>query len=242
MRLAKIIATSGIASRRQAEQLILDGRVRVNGCIIKDVVTFVNNTDKILVDGHDISKWLQNDFVMDQIQLWLFNKPKGVITSRVDPQGRPTLFSLLPQNMQKLLSVGRLDYNTEGLILLTNSGQLARYFELPKNDIARVYRCRVFGPKISEKILNEIRGGITIDGVSYREIKITHDSDKWLTMVLTEGKNREIRRILAHYGIKVTRLIRIQYGEFELGGLKSGKLAKVRQEVVERHKAQLFNV
>ena len=146
MRLSKIIAISGIASRRSAEELIINGIVKVNNQTITNVVTFVKEGDEIIVGQQNISQWLKQDFIANEMKLWLFHKPKGVITSRSDPEGRTTLFSLLPQNLQGLISVGRLDYNTEGLILLTNNGSLARYFELPKNAIKRVYRCKVFGP------------------------------------------------------------------------------------------------
>lgn len=235
MRLAKVIAASGIASRRRAEEMIIDGRVSVNGSVIRDVVTFVNEDDKVFFDGKDISQWLQKDFVESETKLWLFNKPKGVITSKNDPQGRVTLFSLLPKNLRCLISVGRLDYNTEGLILLTNNGALARYFELPKNKIERIYKCRVFGIKLSERNLDEIRDGITIEGINYGAINIEQEGDKWYTLTLREGKNREIRRIFEHYGLKVTRLIRISYGEFKLSDLNDYEIVEVPQKVVQRY-------
>jgi 23S rRNA pseudouridine2605 synthase len=239
MRIAKVIAASGIASRRAAEKIVLDGRVSINGKVINEVVTLVNRNDKVLVDGKDISQWINKDFVNEQIKLWLFNKPTGVITSHSDPQGRTTLFSLLPKELRNLISVGRLDYNSEGLILLTNNGALARYFELPKNSIERIYRCRVFGEKLSRRDLEEIRLGITVQGINYGAIKIIQDSDKWYTLTLQEGKNREIRRIFEHYGLKVTRLIRIAYGEFHLSNLKPGNLAQVPSKVVDSYKLSL---
>jgi 23S rRNA pseudouridine2605 synthase len=239
MRVAKVIAASGIASRRAAEKIILDGKVTVNGKVINEIVTIVSRNDQVVVDGKNISKWISRDFVNGQIKLWLFNKPTGVITSHCDPQGRVTLFSLLPKGLQNLISVGRLDYNSEGLILLTNNGSLARYFELPKNSIERIYRCRVFGGTLSERNLDEIRGGVTVEGINYGAIKIVQDSDKWYRLTLKEGKNREIRRIFEHYRLKVTRLIRISYGEFNLGYINSGQLVEVPFEIVEKYKSRL---
>ncbi len=239
MRLSKVIAMSGLASRRGAEELIIDGIVKVNNQTITNVVTFVNDGDEIIVGQKNISKWLKQDFVNNEMKLWLFHKPKGVITSRSDPEGRTTLFSLLPYNLQSLISVGRLDYNTEGLILLTNNGSLARYFELPKNAIKRVYRCRVFGPTLSKNNLDEIRHGIVVNGINYGALDINQDSDKWYSLTLKEGKNREIRNIFEHYGLKVTRLIRIAYGEFKLMNLNLGEIVEVHPTVVEGKKLKL---
>ncbi len=239
MRLNKLIATSGIASRREAERIILDGRVKVNGLIVDNVVSFVFDGDEIIVDGSNISQWLQKDFAMNQTSLWLFHKPRGVITSRSDPQGRTTLFSLLPKNLQNLVSVGRLDYNTEGLILLTNNGSFARYFELPKNAIERVYCCRVFGGELSKRDLDEIRYGVEIETMQYDPIKIVKNSNKQYTLTLSEGKNREIRRIFEHYGLKVIRLLRIAYGEFKLSNLEPREVLQVSSEVVQKYKIKL---
>lgn len=239
MRLSKVIAMSGAASRRSAENMIIDGRVKVNGSIVRDVVTFVSEKDEIIVDSKNISHWLNKDFVTSEIKLWLFHKPKGVITSRFDPQGRTTLFSLLPKKLQNLVSVGRLDYNTEGLILLTNNGSLARYFELPKNALERVYRCRVFGEKLSQKDLEEVRNGVEIEGINYSGVDIKQDGDKWYTVTLKEGKNREIRRIFEYYSLEVTRLIRVSYGEFKLYDLEPAELIEVAPGIIQKYKAKL---
>jgi 23S rRNA pseudouridine2605 synthase len=239
MRLGKLIAASGFASRRQAENIIIEGRVKVNGVIITDVVTFIQDSDDVVVDNKNISKWLKKDFVLNETKLWIFHKPKGVITSRKDPQGRQTIFELLPKNMQNLLTVGRLDYNTEGLILLTNNGALSRFFELPKNAIERIYKCRVFGPKMSENDFNMIRLGITIDGINYGKIDIKQNDEKWFTMILREGKNREIRKIFENFGMTVSRLIRVQYGEFKLRNLEIGNVLEVSKDIVAEYTSRL---
>lgn len=237
MRLSKIIAMSGVASRREAEKLITDGIVKVNKHIITDIITFVKDGDDITVGDKNISQWLNHNFAEAETKLWLFNKPKGVITSRSDPQGRTTLFQLLPSHLQGLISVGRLDYNTEGLILLTNNGKLARYFELPSNAIKRVYRARVYGPKLSNNNLDMIRHGITINGISYGAIDINHDCKKWYTLILKEGKNREIRNIFAYFDLKVIRLIRISYGEFNISEVKQGDIIQVNSKIIEQYKS-----
>ncbi len=232
MRLGKLIAISGIASRREAENIILRGLVKVNDEVINSCVTFVNESDKVVVDGVDISKWLKKDVVIEQTKMWVFHKPKEVITSRKDPQGRMTIFSILPREMSNVLSVGRLDYKTEGLILLTNNGSLSRFFELPQNHIKRVYKCKVFRSYMTNNDLNMIRDGITIDGIHYKNIDIRQDDEKWFTMVLQEGKNREIRKIFENFDMQVSRLIRTQYGEFKLGNLRAGEFFEVNRDIV----------
>lgn len=235
MRLAKLIAISGFASRREAENIIISGRIRVNGIIINNIVTLLKCDDVVFIDNIDISQWLKPGYRYSQTQLWIFYKPKGYITSHKDPQGRPTIFSILPRNMQNILTIGRLDLNTEGLLLLTNNGELARYFELPKNDIERVYRCRLFGPTMRHNDLNELRNGITIDGMRYKNIEIVQDNDKWFTVTLREGKNREIRRIFEYLDMQVTRLIRIQYGEFKLDNIYLGDVVEVSRPKVLKY-------
>lgn len=239
MRLGKLIAISGIASRREAENIILNGRVKVNNVTINSCVTFVNESDKVIVDDLDISKWLKNNVVIEQTKMWVFHKPKNVITSRKDPQGRMTIFSILPKEMSNILTVGRLDYNTEGLILLTNNGAVSRFFELPQNHIKRVYKCKVFGPYMSIDDLNAIRNGITIDGINYKNIDIKQNDDKWFTMVLREGKNREIRKIFKNFDIQVSRLIRTQYGEFKLDNLKVGEFFEVDRNIVVNYASKV---
>jgi 23S rRNA pseudouridine2605 synthase len=239
MRLGKLIAISGIASRREAENIILSGKVTVNNITINSCVTFVNESDKVIVDGLDISKWLKRDVVIDQTKIWVFHKPKGVITSRKDPQGRMTIFSILPKEMSNIITVGRLDYNTEGLILLTNNGAVSRFFELPQNNIKRVYKCKVFGPHMSINDINAVRDGITIDGINYKNIDIKQNDEKWFTMVLREGKNREIRKIFKNFGIQVSRLIRTQYGEFKLDNLQVGDFFEVNRNIVVNYASKV---
>ena len=204
----------------------------MNDEVINSCVTFVNESDKVVVDGVDISKWLKKDVVIEQTKMWVFHKPKEVITSRKDPQGRMTIFSILPREMSNVLSVGRLDYKTEGLILLTNNGSLSRFFELPQNHIKRVYKCKVFRSYMTNNDLNMIRDGITIDGIHYKNIDIRQDDEKWFTMVLQEGKNREIRKIFENFDMQVSRLIRTQYGEFKLGNLRAGEFFEVNRDIV----------
>jgi 23S rRNA pseudouridine2605 synthase len=247
MRLAKLIAISGQASRRQAEQLILDEKVNVNGEVIKDVVTFVTMGNIIKVNNVDISAWLSSDFTLKKTKLWLYYKPYEIITSRKDPQGRTTIFSLLPQDMQNVLTIGRLDYNTEGLILLTNNGELSRFFELPANNIKRIYRCRVHGCKIGRKEIYEAKNGLNIDGMQYKEVLIephyisyrenftTNSANQWFNIILSEGKNREIRRIFEYFGAKVSRLIRIGYGEFSLGNMLPQQLIPVDNRLLRKY-------
>ena len=215
IRIAKVIAQSGHCSRRQAEELIQEGRVQVNGVVITTPATFITD-QSIKIDGKLLNK-------PQKTRLFLFYKPVGSICTHNDPENRTTIFSLLPKNLPRLVSIGRLDFNTEGLILLTTNGALARYFELPKNNIAREYRVRVFGKVDTDKI-NRLAKGMNIEGIRYKPIKATIDSQKesnsWLTVTLTEGKNREIRKIMLHLGLQVSRLIRTKYGEYSLGTMK----------------------
>lgn len=234
MRLNKLIANSGVASRRKAEELIQNKKVFINGSVVSEVLTFVQENDIVEVNGQNISQWINKEHIINTTKLWLFHKPKGTITSRCDPQGRKTIFSLLPINMQNVLSIGRLDYNTEGLILLTNNGQLSRFFELPQNKIQRIYKCRVFGNTLSENNLNQIRNGITVNGIKYGQIEIVQNDRKWFTLTLKEGKNREIRNIFEYFNMHVTRLIRVQYGSFKLNHLQPGNVIEVPEEVLKK--------
>jgi|TARA_B110000503_G_C7097002_1_gene392071 23S rRNA pseudouridine2605 synthase len=221
MRIAKALALLGIASRRQAEKMVLHGRVVINGDVVLTPVFFVYEDDSIRVDGKDIVK------TPTVARIWKFFKPICVITSTVDEQNRQTIFDFLPKSMGRVMTVGRLDYKTEGLLLLTNKGYIARHLELPKHEYERRYLCRFYG-KVPRSITSDLDAGICIDGIQYKKIKISikesKGSNHWAEVVLLEGKNREIRRIFTHYGLQVSRLIRVNYGPYALGDMKSGCL------------------
>jgi len=216
-RIAKVMARAGLCSRREAETWVLDGRVQVNGEFIDSPALNVTLEDVILVDGEPLPD-------ADAPRLWLYHKPKGLITTAKDPQRRPTVFENLPKTLPRVISVGRLDLNSEGLLLLTNSGELAKYLTNPRNAFKRIYRVRVYGhPSIKQ--IQSLSKGITIEGVQYAPCTATIDKvqgdNTWITMTLMEGKNREIRRIMDHLGYPVNRLIRTEYGPFKLGALKA---------------------
>jgi 23S rRNA pseudouridine2605 synthase len=224
-RIAKIIARAGYCSRRDAEKLILEGKVKLNGELVKSPALNVTINDDIVIEGKPLSK-VSNE------RLWLFYKPVGTITTHKDPQGRQTVFDILPLSMPRVVSVGRLDLNTEGLLLLTNNGELARTFELPSNGLKRIYRCRVFG-RVTPSIISALAKGVSVDGVNYGKIKATLEKEQtgnntWVTLELTEGKNREIRNVFEHFGLRVNRLIRTHYGAYSLEGLKIGEVREVK--------------
>ena len=222
MRIAKVIADAGYCSRREAEKLILEGRVQVNGVFIDTPATLITD-HSIKIDGKLLKK-------ENELRLFIFHKPAEVITTSKDTHGRPIVFDLLPKNLPRLISVGRLDYNTEGLLLFTTSGKVARFIELPKTGWIRKYRARVFG-KLNYERLQKLENGITIDGTRYGGIKVEIDSEKsansWLTISLKEGKNREIRKVMEELGLKVNRLIRVSFGPFILGNLKVGEIKEI---------------
>lgn len=222
-RIAKRIAAAGVCSRRDAEKFIEAGRVSVNGTIITSPALNVTESDVILVDDTPITRSLKP-------RVWCFYKPVGVITSHKDPQNRQTVFDMLPATMPRVISVGRLDLNSEGLILLTTSGELARHAELPKTAWERCYRVRVYGD-VDMKALDDLKDGITIDGVSYGSIEVDlirkTGSNAWLYILIREGKNREIRKVLNHFGLQVSRLIRVAYGPFDIGDLQPGEICEV---------------
>jgi 23S rRNA pseudouridine2605 synthase len=223
-RIAKVIADAGYCSRREAERLIEQGLVQVNGVLTFNPATLI--TDQSIKINN---KLLKRE---NEIRVFLFHKPAGIITTNADPQGRKTVFDLLSKNLPRLISVGRLDFNTEGLMILTTSGAVARHIELPKNKWIRKYRARVFG-KIELSRLKKLEKGITIDGVRYKGIKaeVDHESsNSWLTISITEGKNREIRKIMEHLNLKVNRLIRTSFGPFILGDLKSSQIIEVNKK------------
>lgn len=232
MRIAKRISRSGFTSRREAEKLILQGRVKVNNQQISTPAYHVQDHDIILVDDEKIP-------TISKTSLWLYYKPSGFITSSNDPQKRKTIFDNLPEKCHSLKTIGRLDLNTEGLLLLTNNGDLARYLELPSTGWKRKYRVRVFG-KIDLEKLELLKKGLTYKGINYAPVHVivedkknTSSSNQWLLMTLTEGKNREIRNICEAINLKVTRLIRVSYGPFQLGQMKKGDVKQVPYKVIK---------
>jgi len=227
-RVAKAIARAGLASRREAEDWIAAGRVAVNGAVIDSAALNVTARDHVAVDGVALP-------VRQRTRLFLYHKPRGLITTHADPQGRPTIFAHLPKDLPRLISVGRLDFNTEGLLLLTNDGALARVLELPSTGWLRRYRVRVHGAIAQEK-LDALRKGVTVDGIRYGPIEAQLDrvqgSNLWLTFAIREGKNREVRNVLGELGLIVTRLIRVSFGPFQLGELAEGQIEEVRTRVL----------
>jgi 23S rRNA pseudouridine2605 synthase len=227
-RIAKWLARAGAASRRDAEKIIAEGRVKISGQPVTQPASFVAPGDIVTVDGRPVAE-------PERTRLFRYHKPPGLVTTHRDPQGRPTVFEKLPAELGRLISVGRLDLNSEGLLLLTNDGALARRLELPSNGWVRRYRVRVFGA-VEERALAALARGVTIEGVRYAPIEAGLDSRKgdnaWLTVALQEGKNREIRRVMAHLGLAVSRLIRVAYGPFQLGQLPRGAVEEVNPKVL----------
>lgn len=230
-RIAKILARAGVASRREVERMIGEGRISLDGKILETPATLVSSTKGILVDGHPVAG-------PETTRLWRYHKPRGRVTTSKDPAGRPTVFSGLPKKLPRVISVGRLDINTEGLLLLTNDGELAQYLEHPSSGFERTYRVRVHG-KVDEARLRDLKNGITLENVRYGPIlarlEKTVGTNAWLTMILKEGKNREVKKVLAALGLRVARLIRTAYGPFTLGELN-------REEVMEVSKAHLAKI
>lgn len=228
-RIAKWLARAGVASRREAETMIQDGKISLNNEVVKQPATFVQEHDIIKVEGKVISP-------PDRTRLWRYHKPIGLITTHKDPDGRKTVFEAMPEAMPRVVSVGRLDLNSEGLLLLTNDGALARKLEMPSNQWTRRYRVRVFGT-INPEDFNRLKKGITVEGIHYAPIDVKMDSQKgnntWLTVSLQEGRNREIRRVMQHINLQVNRLIRIAYGPFQLGTLPKGALEEVTFKVIK---------
>jgi 23S rRNA pseudouridine2605 synthase len=227
-RVAKIMARAGLCSRRDAEAWIIAGRVVVNGETLTSPAFNVTDRDDVRVDGAPLQKH-------ERTRLFLFHKPRGLVTTARDPEGRSTIFDALPEDAPRLVAIGRLDINTEGLILLTNDGGLARTLELPATGWLRRYRVRAHGA-VDQAALDGLANGVTIDGVSYAGIEASLDREQganvWMTMGLREGKNREIKRVLEHLGLAVNRLIRVSFGPFQLGDLEEGALAEVRTRVL----------
>jgi 23S rRNA pseudouridine2605 synthase len=227
-RIAKMMARAGVASRREAEAWIALGRVAVNGQVITSPALNVTARDRVTIDGESLP-------ARERTRLFLYNKPAGLVTTHADPAGRPTLFAALPAGLPRLVSVGRLDLNTEGLLLLTNDGGLARVLELPATGWLRRYRVRAHG-RVQQAVLDKLHNGITIDGVRYGEIEATlareQGSNVWLTFAMREGKNREVKNVLGHLGLAVNRLIRVSYGPFQSTGLAEGEIEEVKTRVL----------
>ena len=223
-----MLARAGLCSRRDAEAWIADGRVAVNGRVITSPALDVTSNDAIMVDGAPLPE-------RERTRLFLYHKPRGLVTTHSDPEGRPTVFDSLPGDLPRLISIGRLDFNTEGLLLLTNDGGLARTLELPDTGWLRRYRVRAHGAITQEK-LDELRNGVEVDGVKYGPVEATLERDQgansWMLFAIREGKNREVRNILAHLGLEVNRLIRVSYGPFQLGELPEGEVEEVRSRML----------
>jgi 23S rRNA pseudouridine2605 synthase len=235
-RIAKYMSRAGICSRREAERRITDGRVTVNGKTLDTPAFLVTDQDTVIVDGKPVG-------AKENTRLFLYHKPAGLVTSHNDEKGRDTVFDKLPADLPRVISVGRLDMNTEGLLLLTNDGELSRYLEHPDTGWSRKYRVRVHG-KINERRLHSLKKGITIEGIRYKSIDVTVDSvqgtNTWLTIILREGKNREIRRVMEHLGLHVTRLIRISYGPFNLDKLPKSSVKEVTEKTLKAQLAKFF--
>jgi len=227
-RIAKVMARAGLCSRRDAERWIADGRVSVNGKAIDSPALNVLPSDKIIVDGKPMNKE-----GMKEPRLFRYHKPVGLVTTHKDEEGRQTVFESLPDNLPRLISVGRLDLNTSGLLLLTNDGELSRFMELPSTGWARRYKVRAYG-HISQDRLDDLKKGVTIEGVKYASIDAKLEKQQgdnaWMAITLTEGKNREIRRVMEYLGLRVNRLIRLSYGPFQLGHMKEGAVEEVTQK------------
>jgi 23S rRNA pseudouridine2605 synthase len=227
-RIAKVVSRAGLASRRDAEEWIVQGRVTVNGRVINSPALDVTANDVITVDGKPLPP-------RERTRLFMFHKPRGLMTTHADPEGRPTVFDNLPDGLPRLISIGRLDFNTEGLLLLTNDGGLARALELPDTGWLRRYRVRAHG-EVTQGQLDELKKGVEVDGVKYGSIDATLERDSganvWLVFAIREGKNREVRNVMAHLGLEVNRLIRVSYGPFQLGELAEGEVEEVKTRVL----------
>lgn len=238
-RIAKLLARAGVASRREVERMIADGRVAIDGLVLETPATILKDLKGVTVDGKPVAK-------PEPTRLFAFHKPTGLITAERDPKGRPTIYTALrnslPKNTPRVMPIGRLDLNTEGLLLLTNDGELKRQMELPASGIPRVYRARTFGD-VTQEDLEDLIDGITIDGVNYGSIDANMERrtgrNQWIEVMITEGKNREVRKVLEHLGLQVSRLIRTAYGPFELEDLPRGAAREIRKHDIGRFRSQL---
>ncbi len=222
-RIAKVIARAGICSRRDAEKMIADGRVALDGEIVKTPAIKVGENQVVSVDGKPLDE-------PAPARLWRYHKPAGLVTTHRDPNGRPTVFANLPKHLPRVVSIGRLDFNSEGLLLLTNDGEIARRLELPAGGWPRKYRARLFG-KVTQADLDKLAQGVTINGVKYGPVIADLERSRgvyaWATVSLKEGKNREVKRVMESIGLKVARLIRVQFGPFHLGQLAEGAVEEI---------------
>lgn len=227
-RIAKLLARAGIASRREIERMIAEGRIAVNGVAVTTPATLLTSLKGVTVDGQPVSE-------PEAPRIFLFHKPAGCLTAERDPRGRPTIYDRLPDGLPRLIPVGRLDFNTEGLLLLTNDGELKRLLELPSSAVERTYRARAFGT-VSQAQLEELAMGVEIDGMRYGRIDANLERrtgrNQWVEMTLTEGKNREVRRVLEHLGLEVSRLIRTRYGPFLLDDMPTGMVVEAKSSAV----------
>ena len=232
-RIAKLLARAGVASRREVERMIAEGRVALNGVVLETPATILTSLDGVTVDGNPVA-------APSAARLFIYHKPSGLLVTERDPGGRPTIYDRLPKSLPRVVPVGRLDLNTEGLLLLTTDGGLKRQLELPATGVERAYRARAYG-NVTQAQLEELIEGVEIEGVRYGSIDANIErrtgANVWIEMILTEGKNREVRRVLEHLGLKVSRLIRTRYGPFVLGDLPVGAVGEVRQHDVESFRA-----
>jgi 23S rRNA pseudouridine2605 synthase len=234
-RIAKLLARAGVGSRRDVERMIEEGRVALNGEVVAQPAPLLSSLDGLTVDGNPVAKPVST-------RLYRFHKPAGCLTAARDPKGRKTIYDLLPKGLPRLMPVGRLDYNTEGLLLLTNDGEFKRQLELPASGVERTYRARAFGD-ISQTQLEDLVEGITIDGIRYGKIDANLERrtgrNQWIEMTLTEGKNREVRKVLEHLGLQVSRLIRTRYGQFTLEELDIGAVEIVARDELFQFRRRL---
>ena len=237
-RIAKVMARAGLCSRREAERWIADGRVSVDGNILTSPALTVTPANTVVVDGKPLSG-------NEETKVWRYHKPAGLIVSHNDPEGRATIFERMPPGMPRVISIGRLDLNSEGLMLLTNNGELARHMEKPDTGWIRRYRVRVNG-RVDGAALARLEKGVTISGIRYGSIKAELDrqqgANAWITMALTEGKNREIRKVMEHLGYQVTRLIRTAYGPFQLGNMERGSVIDVSRKMLRESVPNSFKL
>jgi len=237
-RIAKVMARAGLCSRRDAERWIADGRVSVNGKAIDSPALNVLPSDKIIVDGKPMNKE-----GMKEARLFRYHKPVGLVTTHKDEEGRQTVFESLPDHLPRVISVGRLDLNTSGLLLLTNDGELSRHLEMPSTGWARRYKVRAYG-HITQDRLDDLKKGVTIEGVKYAgidaQLEKQQGDNAWMIITLTEGKNREIRRVMEYLGMRVNRLIRLSYGPFQLGNMKEGTVEEISQKQMKTQLGGFF--